>query len=311
MPRKNRYAGNIDIPERTVGEYSIKHLNREAGATFNTANARCVLLGGQRNRSVQYGFPTRWHQLIGPTGVWMTDLPIEQAQHDLILRPIKRGRVLVGGLGLGYAAAVLARRKEIDQVCIVEISSEVIELVLASLERTLGRNAKKLMVFRDDLFEFLKRLQTGTYPFGFDAAFYDIWQADSEGTFHDIVVPLHQLSKDVVKTEPICWNEDVMRGQLRMGLRHRALVTDEEAQRKLGFPEFPDRKFLSTRGDDKWINWSVSFFQRLENRQIGKEGFTAKHLDKLCTSYSFFYGKANWEENWNAYADRVFDGRED
>lgn len=209
------WEGVIDIPEGVCGEYSVEHHFKPAHKPISKFTMRSAVLGGHKHsKPLEFDHQTKWHRLLGPTGVWMTDLPVEQYQHDCELRDVKDGPVLMGGLGLGYAATVLAKRRGINQIVVVEKSKEVIELV----EPYLKDRRHVIRVIHGDLFEFLKTFS----HFRFAWAFYDIWQSDGEGTFFDIVCPLLELSKGMVPMDKvICWNEDVMRTQLLLGIQSR------------------------------------------------------------------------------------------
>lgn len=291
--RGNDYRGAVPIPAAKSGEYSIEHVTHKAGHVFGTANLRCMLFG-QKSENVKYDVPTRWHSLVGPTGTWMTDLPIEQAQHDAALRNVRDGHVLVGGLGLGYAAQLLARRRGIKSVTVVEIAADVIKLVERALRQHLGkRDAGKVRVVHADLHEYLRG-----EPERFDHAFYDIWQADSEGTFHDVVVPLHQASVLAVGSEPICWNEDIMRGQLHSGLLSRVLFTNPSAAEH-GLDRAMQgitREAMATPEGNVWWDWAVEFFKRLPS---GVE-VRPEDADRMVRAYVTLYGRRNWLERWKA-----------
>jgi hypothetical protein len=62
-------------------------------------------------------------------GVWMSDSPIEYySMWELVARCVG-GRVLVGGLGLGILTNLLALRRDVSSLTVVEIAPEVIEMV--------------------------------------------------------------------------------------------------------------------------------------------------------------------------------------
>ena len=96
----------------------------------------------------------------------MSDLPIEQTQHDVALDGFT-GSVLVAGLGIGYAANVLAANSDVDDVTIVEISPEVVQLVGPHIRDPDG----KVEIVTDDIFNYLHELVEGDW---FDFCFFDI-----------------------------------------------------------------------------------------------------------------------------------------
>lgn len=222
-PPAKQWFGFLRIPEATSGRFEIRHRHYPPGTVFKTASSRTALFAG--HECVQVVLPPDEgaivHELCeGEGGVWMTDLPIEQAQIDRDLEPM-RGTVLVGGLGLGYAAQVLAMRKKVTRVVVIERSPEVIELVAPHLKGSHLKTRTKIEVVCADLHAWLRQNREAR----FDWAFYDIWAPDGERVFFDHVVPLRELSRDIVPNENVrCWNEDVMRGQLDVGLMTRVQV---------------------------------------------------------------------------------------
>ena len=59
-----------------------------------------------------------------------------------------KGKVLVGGLGLGVYASMIALKKEVTEVVVVEISKDVIKLCRPS--------HPKIRVINDDIWKYLK-----------------------------------------------------------------------------------------------------------------------------------------------------------
>ncbi len=202
------YVGVLDIPEGTSGPMCIKHIIYPAGHALATFNARTGLFGETAvKQTMTFAQPTRWHQLCeGQDGVWMTDLPIEQAQIRPLLARLS-GRVLVGGLGLGFATTILARNPNVTEIVVVERSGDVIALVAPHVANP------KLRVEHNSIEDYLRK------PGGqFDSAFYDTWASDGQTTFFREVLPLRRASRGIVRGPVLCWNEDVMRMQLYFDL---------------------------------------------------------------------------------------------
>jgi len=215
------------------------------------------MFGGHKSERVTFPQGAKWHELSYSNGVWMTDLPIEQQQCNQLLKNFY-GNILVGGLGIGYAVNLLASMSDVNEVTVVEISPEVIELVAGHIIDPEG----KVEVIEMDLFEYLKKEQEDTIGTGiyFDCAFYDLWQSDGEGTFHDMVVPLKKLSEGTVE-HVVCWNEDIMKGQLFFNLQSRFRMCNLP-------PEFTSHckidltlELLATIQDDKYWDWAVPFWK--------------------------------------------------
>jgi len=244
-----------------------------------------------KKSSVEYPFPTTWHQLTHHGGRLMSDWPIEQRQIDENLKGM-RGSVLVGGLGLGYAATVLLQRRSVSRVTVVEIAPEVIELVKPF---TKDPN-KKLTVVHADVLDWFKSYKGEQ----FDHAFFDIWSSDGEGTFFETVCPLYDLSKGKVEHSPVNWNEDIMRGQLYHGLTSRMLFSKPGAfeHLKVKPPMMQPWEKIDGPWDTIFHNWAVPFFQWWKETQPNDE-----LAGKAASYYASNYGKWNWTEYWDAWKD--------
>lgn len=289
--KTRKYHNVLSIPERHHGAYEIKHLHSGPNA-FQLNNYRTMLFAGHGNDKLQYvhfDIPTKWHQLNGPTGTLMTDLPIEQYQINQLIRKIKSGSVLVGGLGLGYVATVLAHQKAIKQIVIIEKSASVIKLVEPYLLSNKRALKNKVEVIHNDLFKYLKNLSSEPT---FDWAFYDIWQGDGEATLFDIVIPLLKLSDKKILNRPICWNEDVMRGQLKQSLDSRYLTVTKfkDIYRNMSIDD------LCKKNGSKWIRWSADFFRWVRTQNPNDEW-----RNRAAAFYAAHYGEPFFEQKWANY----------
>jgi hypothetical protein len=111
----------------------------------------------------------------------------------------------------------------------------------------------KVVVVNEDLFAYLRDPPAQR----FDCAFYDIWQSDGLGTYFDTVRPLLALSKGLVKTRPVCWNESVMAGQLVNALMgHDGMI-------KLGAKGIGGLTLerLRAGGETIWEKWPASYWR--------------------------------------------------
>jgi hypothetical protein len=216
----NRLMGQrVNIPEAKVGKYSIVHENHAAGDKLLLSSLRNSLLTGQPSCDLALRKPATIHKLVGPEGVWMTDLPCELVQMHNELARYARGRVLVGGLGLGIVARMAALKANVSQVVIVERQPEVIELVAPYLNG-------KTTVVQDDIYKYVKRL-----PQQFDCALLDTWQSTGEWCWQTEVVPLRRLIGTSIK-KVYCWQEAVMHGQVWRGLFTAASTPEKYYQHK-------------------------------------------------------------------------------
>ena len=308
----------INIPERKVGEYEIKHEVVKAGTELTTSSYRTAIFGGQKIEKVSFSDDTIFHRLESEEhGTWMTDRPIEQAQHDDIFLNVLNElwfsdqlkqrntfpsdyRILVGGLGLGYTPEIL-QSLGAKHITIVERSEEVISLVKDSINVL---DDVELDIVHADLFDFLRTVPWSYRKGGttWDLGFYDIWQGDGEFVFHDMVVPLRRLSKDVV-TQVVNWNEDVMRGQLVSALRSRLMFMnhseDERAALSNGHPkgkgpwDFVTREVLvdTDHGSMHSGNWQRPFWKAYFDRTLDIVDWDDRdELFEAAATYASLYG---------------------
>jgi hypothetical protein len=278
--RKTWYEGALHIPEGKIGDFEIKHWIAPPKYKFETATFRTMLHAGHSRKIIRYPYPTQWHQLLENDNVWMQDIPLEQYQHDQLLRPFRKD-VLVGGLGLGYAVTVLEQNWRVKNIVVVEKSQEVIDLVGPYIKN------QKTTVIKEDIFNFLK--DTKEY---FNYAFYDTWHSDSETTLHTTVLPLHNLSTKRRVKKVVCWNEDVMRGQLFMNIRSRLFFLELQTTTKVDQAEFmkPTLEELATfvEGDPEvtvWRNWSVPYWKWYQVNSPDK-----RIAEQAALIYSQWYG---------------------
>lgn len=208
----------------------------------------------------------------------MSDLPCEHAQTLSGLKGI-RGRVLVGGLGLGLAATVLNKKMSIRQITVVEKSQEVIDLVW----KHVWNGFRNMVVVHSDLFDYLKEYDGPP----FNNAFFDIWQSDGEITFFETVCPLYDLTKGKVNNPPRNWNEDIMRGQLYHSLIGRLLSM------KGSFPRPTESKAPWEEIGIIWHDWQVPFWRWWKKKKPDEV-----QTNMVMSTYTRIYGTWDWQNTW-------------
>ena len=261
---KKFYDGALTIPTGQSGTFSIEHKIEKSGTSLSTTSLRTMILGSHDKKNISFSHSTTWHSLTEKdAGVWMTDLPIEQSQADNMLDGNVYGTVLIGGLGLGYAAQLIANQPQVDRIIVVEQSQDVVNLVWKHLR--FPKNTTATIVVAD-LFTYLKR----DYLDGLDdkdntidCGFYDIWQSDGEYTFHETVVPLRKLSSTVVDGPLYCWNEDIMRSQLMWALHSNMVMLSNPfpGVRQMSLDELA----VPNKEIGIWHNWKVPYYEAIKN----------------------------------------------
>jgi hypothetical protein len=285
---KTFYDQALTIPAGKSGGYAVEHDVKKAGTSLSTTSMRTLVLGGHEKKDISFNYATTWHSLTEDGGVWMTDLPIEQLQADTMLDGKIYGTVLIGGLGLGYAAQLIANQPQVDRIIVVEQSQDVVDLVWKHLK--FPKRVKTAIVVAD-LFEYLKRdysYKAAEAKGVIDCGFYDIWQSDGEYTFHEMIVPLRQLSFTAIDGPLYCWNEDIMRSQLMLSLHTNMIMLSNP------FPGIKQMNLNELSVIDKkagiWHNWKVPYYEAIKN------GVFALDNNDAMMQYVRLYGMADMSD---------------
>lgn len=202
------YRSPIDLPAAESGKVSIRHKTIPVGETVPLVGLRQALTRGIKPVAIKLTEPLRIHELgDSEHGLWMTDAPEELNQIGEMLNTVRpRGRVLVGGLGLGIVAQYCARNSMVTKLVTVERDPDVIALC----------GKKAYHVVQADLFDYLRAESTRR----FDYYLLDTWQATSEGEWWESVLPYRRAIRNRWGRGPIihCWAEDIMQGQVAQTL---------------------------------------------------------------------------------------------
>lgn len=219
MNLNHNFLSPLNIPESQSGRYSVQHKTIPAGEAITVISMRTALFTGNKPLKIMYDLPVYYHYLKNQNSVLMSDVPQEQIQHEPIIAKCK-GKVLIGGLGLGYIATKLSEKKSVTEIIVIEKSKAVINLVWPYLDLRGKGN-----IIHADIFKFLKENQED-----FDYIYLDIWSGDSENVFLETVLPLRKLARKFVKSKNrvLCWQEEVMRGQIRTGLQMAIQINFDE-----------------------------------------------------------------------------------
>lgn len=122
-------------------------------------------------RPIRDGIPHgRYARLREGNVLWMTDTPFEHRTNYGVVYE-SRGRVLIGGLGLGMVLLSIARKPEVSSVVVVERSADIIETVWPQIRSALGRRlARNVTVVHGDIWEWRPAREDR-----FDTMYFDIW----------------------------------------------------------------------------------------------------------------------------------------
>jgi len=286
---QNKWNPVLNIPEGTSGNCELRHFKQHG--PVKAFNMR-VALFGQPCQTIPFEGETTWHEILEDGGRWMSDLPIEQQQHDRELERMSDShRVLVGGLGLGYAIHKMVLDYDVSEVHVVEINPDVIKLVWTHVHPEVK---ERCTIHLNDLFQFLKHVEPEEYDWGF----FDIWRGDGEGVFHETVVPLRRLARGKCDCV-VNWNEDVMRGQLMQQLtsRHSFMNMPAEHRKLIGLDDADEQREYLTKyaADSIYHKWAIPFWNAYYDDKIHADRFQQAARDYVST-YEVF---DRWLEAWD------------
>ena len=166
------YAGDLlektEAPEGAVGEHRVERFTvSKDESSFDQLRAA---IGG----SGRYTIPGTYTRLMRgdvPAGRWgstvvMSDTPDEMRDHYSAVR-MATGHCLIHGLGLGIVAEACLRKDDVTKVTVIELSSEVIQLIGPYLVEKWG---ERIEIIEADALTW--KAPKGTR---FGMAWHDIW----------------------------------------------------------------------------------------------------------------------------------------
>ena len=139
--------------------------------------------------------------LLKNNEIWMSLNPNEIKTMEPYIAKA-RGHVLVLGLGVGYVAYMMANKKEVKSVTVIEKDSNVIN-IFSNLLWPSFSSKEKIKIINDDALSYLKRKQRD-----FNYIFADIWHSPDDG------LPLFLKIKKINRHID-CWLEVSMYALLR------------------------------------------------------------------------------------------------
>ena len=132
--------------------------------------------------------------LYQKSSLWMELTTREKAHHQDAIEKIE-GRVLVGGLGLGYIVEEFTKKPEVTEIIVVEIAQEVVDLVWQYIDTS------KSKIVIADIFDYLKKTDEK-----FDWVYLDCWFSYDRASIRNYAKPLIELTKRIVPENRVwCW----------------------------------------------------------------------------------------------------------
>ena len=139
---------NKKIKSNKVGDYEIKSVDGLQG----------VIQGYLHSKEDNYDINIL--ELHAPNHVWMRLTPLE-IQGAYFAIKMAKGKVGVVGLGLGYVVEEMAKKLEVEEITVYEISKEIIELYYENFPK----NSKINIICCDDYKKFNELHNIEEYSF--------------------------------------------------------------------------------------------------------------------------------------------------
>jgi hypothetical protein len=202
----------MSFPRQQAGVYEII---TETSEYFQITSSSHAQLLGVEAVSLNFGRPIDFHVLTGNgCGIMASDKP-DEIYIQFIAFHKMRGRVLVGGLGLGMAANMIAAMPEVESVTVIEKEPDIIRLVDGNLDPKVG-------VVEADVFEYVNQVRRDQ----FDSAYYDTWYSTARREWGVSVVPLYRASRRSGINILGAWGEHEMVSQLASALYMQAMLEE-------------------------------------------------------------------------------------
>lgn len=242
------FPSPISLPEKKSGKFEILH--RILTDKTPLIGMRQAFMRGTRPIMCNIETPLRIHELKENGNVWMTDLPEELNQIAQMLHEVKpKGRVLIGGLGLGICAKMVAALPEVTTVDIVELNEDVINLAFKNFDLAIE---KKMCCTKDDILRYIREVGPE-----YDYYLLDTWAGTGESTWWEDVMPLRRTIRNRFFTRPKihCWAEDIMTGQIT-----QAIGMGQRNWKYKGLPEYmTQREIKEFVTDVGLLSWEAKY----------------------------------------------------
>ena len=198
------YANNECAKSITnIGKYKDCSLEYLSYAPYQTFAADDIYLTGykENNHIGYFDQEFKYLALLKNKEIWMSLNPNEIKTMEPYIAKAK-GQVLVLGLGMGYVAFMMAMKKEVKSVTIIEKDQNVIN-IFNNLIWPNFKNKDKIQIINDDAIGYLRRKHNI-----YDYIFADLWHSPDDGL--PLFIEIKKIDKKID-----CWLETSMYALLR------------------------------------------------------------------------------------------------
>lgn len=198
-------SSKINLTERKVAKYQIKINVIPPGESITVVSYRNYFMMGYKPLKIVYDTIRIIYQLKDGEGLLMSDSPQEMFLQYESYKSAK-GKVLVGGLGIGLYATMIANKPNVTEVVVVEIEKDIIKLCSPN---PCSPEYKKIRIINDDIWKFLESTKEK-----FDYIYIDIHYSTGAMEYMHTVLPMRKILKRRFSNTPTSfWGEDEMKAQ--------------------------------------------------------------------------------------------------
>lgn len=282
------YVSSLRIPAGKSGKFSIVHKLHPKGKPVPEVNMKMAFFLSEKPNKYIYPTDVIFHTLREGESLWMSDYPSETFLHESVIKQLS-GKVLIAGLGLGYTPTELSKKKSIKQIDVVEISSDVVNLVWKHIKTS------KMNIIQDDFFKYLKSCSNS-----YDFIYVDIFGDYNEDLLFTHVLPIMKL----INNRGICsqdnvvfWAFDIMIGQLKFDLLHSVQMLKHKRTENMSI-------FKKLTDDSGFINnlefcrTKVPFYKWFLETKPSSSREIKEGIKRYCR-----WGTKEWFKEFGKYVD--------
>lgn len=190
------------LKKKKVGKFSLEIDIKGRGEELVVVSHRNWIMMGYKPCHIVLPFNRAVHKLKEKGRLLMSDTPQEMfLQYDAYKNA--KGNVLVGGLGLGMYVSMIAKKKEVTSITVIEKEKDIIKLM--------NFKHPKVKIVNADIWKYLKKTKEK-----FDYAYVDIHYSTGAMEYRDTVLPMRKIFEKRFKGMPVdFWGEEEMKSQYR------------------------------------------------------------------------------------------------
>lgn len=277
------------------GSVAIREERLRAGVPVEVVSVRNGVMTDEKPFAARFNEDLIVRSLEDADGVWMRDDPQEIWQmHESVVGV--RGRVLVGGLGLGVWTRIAANMSKARRFVVVEKNSDVCSAAWEPTSTQSGAWESKavLSLVLGDIADVLSSIGRRE----FDSCYLDTWRGTGVATWVEEVAPLRRLAGSKIG-RVFCWAEQEMLWQVRGECWGQLYATLKGSNNR----SLPGRTFVRELRRRRWMSRLKKVFDANSGELsafyvLQQDQQAARLLDELL-----HVGGQSWERRFSASWD--------